>query len=47
MGRSAARQLAEQGADVIVVARNAEKLQEVVRELEVRAPPPSAPGARG
>ena len=38
MGRSVARQLAEQGADVIVVARNEKKLREVVDEMKVRTP---------
>lgn len=35
MGRSVARQLAAQGADVIVVARNVGRLEETVAELKV------------
>ncbi|KAL8365975.1 hypothetical protein RB595_004654 [Gaeumannomyces hyphopodioides] len=37
MGRSAARQLAEKGANVIVVARNAARLEEAVGELRAAA----------
>ncbi|KAL8399201.1 hypothetical protein RB596_007867 [Gaeumannomyces avenae] len=40
MGRSAARQLAEKGANVIVVARNAARLEEVVGELKAAAKSP-------
>ncbi|KJR82501.1 uncharacterized protein SPSK_03758 [Sporothrix schenckii 1099-18] len=35
MGRSAARLLAAQGANVIVVARNVERLTETVAEIKV------------
>ncbi len=38
MGRSAARQLAEKGANVILVSRSANKLQEAMAEAKVRVP---------
>lgn len=38
MGRSAARLLAAQGANVIVVARNVERLAETVAEIKVGSP---------
>lgn len=38
MGRSVARQLAEKGANVILVSRSAGKLEEAVAEAKVRAP---------
>ncbi|OAA64296.1 3-ketosphinganine reductase [Niveomyces insectorum RCEF 264] len=41
MGRSAAQQLAAQGANVIVVARNAERLAEVVDECKSAAKSPA------
>lgn len=40
MGRSAARQLAEKGANVIVVARNVARLEEAVSELKAAAKSP-------
>lgn len=36
MGRSAARQLAERGANVILVSRSASKLEEAMAEAKVR-----------
>ena len=38
MGRCAVKEFAAMGANVIVVARQVDKLKEVVREMEVRAP---------
>jgi short-subunit dehydrogenase len=37
MGRSVARQLAGKGANIIIVARNIERLQEAVAYISVRA----------
>jgi short-subunit dehydrogenase len=38
MGRSAARQLAAKGANVIIVSRNVAKLEEAVAEMKVSFP---------
>ncbi len=48
MGRAAARQLAEKGANVIIVSRNVARLEETLAEIKVRcslAPSPPPPRA--
>ncbi|KAL8938765.1 MAG: hypothetical protein Q9216_003711 [Gyalolechia sp. 2 TL-2023] len=45
MGRSVARLLAQKGANVVIVARNIQRLEEALKYITTSPPPPKPPAS--